>query len=105
VAVFLHAMRETSNPATPNVACIVYRCARQDELYLYLREDVAPDSLPEALLRQTGRLSEAMRLDLHEGRRLARVDVTRVIAALSERGFFLQLPPKGHMHGHLQDGD
>lgn len=86
-------------------ACVVYRCSRQAELYLYLREDLSPEVLPEALRARTGRLTEVMRLSLHPERRLARVEVSRVIAALAGPGWYLQLPPDGQIHGHLDDGD
>jgi len=43
-------------------ACVVYRCSRQDQMYLYLREGFALADVPEALRQRTGRLSEVMRL-------------------------------------------
>lgn len=85
-------------------ACIVYRCARQGEMYLYVRADLSADSLPQALLRITGRLTQVMELDLSK-RRLARVDVDKVRQALHEPGYYLQMPPGGYLHGHLDDGD
>ena len=50
-------------------------------------------------------LTEVMPLRLHAGRRLARVDVQVVIAALSRTGWFLQLPPGGRVHAPLHFGD
>ena len=60
-------------------ACIVYRCGKQDEMYLYLRADLKLDDIPEPLRQRTGRLTEVMRLHLTPERKLARVDVLRVI--------------------------
>lgn len=96
-------------PAAPSanavVACVVYRCSRQDEMYLYVREDLDPATLPEPLHRQAGRLTEVMRLSLGAGRKLARADVASVIARLHETGWYLQLPPEGRMQAHLHFGD
>lgn len=93
--------------ADATVACVVYRCRRQPEMYLYLREDLDPDgdTLPAALRERTGRLEEVMRLELHPQRRLARVDVARVLAALADSGWFLQLPPPELMANRLHFGD
>lgn len=85
--------------------CIVYRCSRQAEMYLYLRADLDPKTLPEALVQRAGRLTEVMRLELRPERRLARVDVGRVIAQLASAGYFLQLPPNGQLEAHLYFGD
>lgn len=85
--------------------CTVYRCSRQDQMYLYLREHLAPDTLPEALRRRAGRMTAVMTLELSPTRRLARADVGRVMAELASTGWFLQLPPDGGTRAHLDDGD
>ena len=88
-----------------SIDCVVYRCARQPEMYLYLRTDVAPEKLPEELLRLTGRLTRVMELTLDPARKLARVDVTTVMARLESAGHFLQLPPANQINPHLNDSD
>lgn len=85
--------------------CTVYRCSKQDEMYIYLRASLAPDTLPPALQARTGRLTRVMDLDLGPERKLARVDVVRVRAALESQGWFLQLPPNGQVDAHLHFGD
>lgn len=74
-------------------------------MYLYLRADLDPKALPEPLAKRAGQLTEVMRLELHPQRRLARVDVGRVMAQLSSAGYFLQLPPNGQLEAHLYFGD
>lgn len=86
------------------VACVVYRCSQQQEMYLYLRQGFTPAELPEALRGRTGRLTEVMNLELHPQRRLARVDVLRVIDELAAHGYFLQLPPNGAVNPRLNFG-
>lgn len=87
--------------------CRVYRCKKQPEMYLYLREDIEPDSelIPPELLQRTGLLEYALELELHPQRKLARVDVALVLAALHEQGWFLQMPPVDQVTGSLYFGD
>lgn len=85
--------------------CVVYRCGRQDEMYLYLRKDLSEQDLPPALRERSGRLSEVMKLHLHPQRRLARCDVEQVMAQLQHQGYYLQLPPEGAIRAHLHFGD
>ncbi|HKY91170.1 MAG TPA: YcgL domain-containing protein [Nevskiaceae bacterium] len=86
-------------------ACRIYRCSRQDELYLYLRADLDPAALPAPLLKKAGRLTEVMTLDLEPSRKLARVDAAKVLEGLQRHGWYLQLPPDGQLNAHLKDGD
>jgi uncharacterized protein YcgL (UPF0745 family) len=88
-----------------NTDCVVYRCGKQDEMYLYLRAGKKPEELPEALLRCTGTLTQVMALSLAPGRKLARVDVDKVLEKLQEPGYYLQMPPQGHLKGNLYFGD
>lgn len=85
--------------------CVVYRCGRQDQMYLYLRADLKPEELPEALRRLTGKLTEAMRLGLSADRKLARVDVAQVLEKLAEPGYYIQMPPDGLLKANLHFGD
>ncbi len=85
--------------------CRVFRCARQEEMYLYLRADLEPDELPPTLSKQLGVLSEVLSLELTEERKLARADAALVIAQLRSQGYYLQLPPGGLLNAHLYAGD
>ena len=85
--------------------CLIYRCGKQEEMYLYTRTDFKTDALPEALLKRTGKLTQVMTLSLTAERKLARVDVANVMQKLTEQGYYLQMPPDGHLHAHLHFGD
>lgn len=76
-------------------------------MYLYLRADLEPDddSVPAALLQRTGALELAMELELTATRKLARVDISAVLQALADQGWFLQMPPPELVSGHLYHGD
>lgn len=85
--------------------CVVYRCSRQDRMYLYVRAGFPVEQLPAELLRRAGRLTQVMALQLGSRRRLARVDIAAVSARLAAVGYYLQLPPDGHIKAHLHFGD
>ncbi|MBV61109.1 YcgL domain-containing protein [Abyssibacter profundi] len=77
----------------PRMKCIVLRSRRHDELYVFVPEDTEITELPESLRQLTGPLDEAMRLTLTPDRKLARSDVTAVLAGLKEQGYYVQMPP------------
>ena len=85
--------------------CVIYRCAKQAEMYLYLRTDVEPKELPEVLRKRTGMLTQVMELALSPERKLARVRVETVIEKLQVQGFYLQMPPNGLISENLHFGD
>ena len=87
------------------VDCQVFRCSRQDQMYVYVRADLKADELPPDLLQRLGRLSPVMRLALDPQRKLARVDVETVIGRLRTVGWYLQLPPRDQVNAHLHFGD
>tara|TARA_R110000787_G_scaffold58117_21_gene132500 strand:- start:15327 stop:15605 length:279 start_codon:yes stop_codon:yes gene_type:complete len=89
--------------ASKPVSCTVYRCSKQPEMYLYVREGLETTELPEALLSKAGKLTHVMDLSLTPERKLARVKTEAVIAQLGGNGWFLQLPPQ--VAGHLHFGD
>lgn len=76
------------------VLCSIYRSSRVEEMYLYVdkKEDLA--RVPEDLLKTFGKPELAMTLALSPERKLARADVNRVLQAIAEQGFYLQIPPK-----------
>jgi uncharacterized protein YcgL (UPF0745 family) len=86
-----------------HLPCWIYRSPRQSELYLYLADEAAFDTLPLGLLERFGSPEFVMQLKLHAGRPLAREDVGRVMQNLREQGFHLQLPPK--LTPQLYQGD
>ena len=77
--------------------CVVFRCSRKEEMYLYLphQEDEIQmiSDLSEDLLKLTGELVKVIDLELTPKRKLARVNVEDVIASLKEKSYYLQMPP------------
>lgn len=75
-------------------ACKVFRSEKKSETYLYLAETLSFDDLPEELRHQFGEATFVLRLELSADRKLARVDVVKVLESLGKSGYYLQLPPK-----------
>ena len=75
-------------------ACNVFRSDKKTETYLYLAEDNEFADLPVELQQSFGEPAFVMRLELSSERKLARVDVKKVVQGLLEQGYYLQLPPK-----------
>lgn len=77
--------------------CIVFRCSRKEEMYLYLpyQDDVDAliETLSDDLLKLTGCLEKTLELDLTLERKLARVKTEDVLNALQGKGYYLQMPP------------
>ncbi|WP_428310809.1 YcgL domain-containing protein [Hydrocarboniphaga sp.] len=86
------------------IECVVYRCSKQQDMYVYLRADLLPADLPAALRARTGSLSQVMLLELTPQKKLARVDVQRVMAELAGPGYYLQLPPNGLVEAYVNYG-
>ena len=77
--------------------CIIFRCSKKDEMYLYVpfneKEEEFLQGLPDGLKKLTGRLEKVMDLELSPDRKLARVEAKDVMASLEEKGFYIQMPP------------
>ncbi len=75
------------------INCKIYRCSKQDGMYLYIHEDKTSDDLPEELIKMAKELTHTMDLELSPERKLAREDINVVMKNLEEKGYHLQMPP------------
>ena len=71
----------------------VYKSPRREEMYLYVDKTRDLAELPDDLMAQFGEPEAVMLLPLSPERKLARVDTATVLAAIEEKGYFLQMPP------------
>jgi len=74
--------------------CAIYKGPKKIDHYLYVQEEDDFERVPEALQKLLGPLQLVMTLTLSEDRPLAQADVTEVMRALREQGYYLQMPPK-----------
>lgn len=73
--------------------CSIYRSPRKAGMYLYVERSEALARVPEALLAAFGPPQLAFDMVLTPERKLAREDITTVLANLETQGYHLQMPP------------
>jgi uncharacterized protein YcgL (UPF0745 family) len=71
----------------------IYKSPRKEQTYLYLKQRDDFKVVPEALLKTFGSPQLVTVLDLSRRTELAGADLAKVKDALSEQGYYLQLPP------------
>ncbi len=76
----------------------VYKTHQQNEMYLYIVKKDDFSHVPETLLTLFGAPVFVMQLNLSQRTQLAREDIEQVKSELSEKGYFLQMPPKITAH-------
>ncbi|MFH8134716.1 YcgL domain-containing protein [Pantoea osteomyelitidis] len=86
--------------------CVIYRSPLRDQTYLYVEKKDDFSRVPEELLKGFGKPQLAMVLSLTQREKLAGADINKVKQALSETGFYLQLPPppESLLKIHLESG-
>ncbi|MEP6390912.1 MAG: YcgL domain-containing protein [Halioglobus sp.] len=75
------------------LVCQIYRSPRKAGMYLYVDKQEGTERVPDALLTQFGVPEEAFTLLLSPERTLARANAEEVLSAISDQGFYLQMPP------------
>lgn len=71
----------------------IYKSPCKDEMYLYVDKRDALTRVPEALLEMFGTPVHVMDMPMKADRKLARVDADKVLDGVTEKGYYLQLPP------------
>lgn len=73
--------------------CAIYRSSKKDQTYLFVAKRDDFSSVPEPLMKSFGKPVLSMMIPLKADSRLAVSDPQKVMAALREQGYYLQLPP------------
>lgn len=73
--------------------CSVFRSPKKEGLYLYIDKQEGLERVPETLLEHFGKPEQAMTLLITPDKKLARADAQKVIASISDQGYYLQMPP------------
>ncbi|MFW3616240.1 YcgL domain-containing protein [Billgrantia antri] len=73
--------------------CEIYKSSRKEEMYLYVDKRRGLAEVPEALIERFGKPVSAMTLILTPEKNLARAKASDVMAAIRDKGFYLQMPP------------
>lgn len=72
----------------------VYKSPKKADTYLYVSKRDDFSSVPEALLKQFGTPIFKMLIPLSKRDNIAGIPTARFIKTLTDKGFYLQLPPK-----------
>lgn len=73
--------------------CAIYKSNKKADTYLYVTKRDHFDDVPEALMTTFGTPKFVMLINLATKKQLAQVDIDKVKSELSDKGFYLQLPP------------
>lgn len=75
------------------VLCNVYKSSREADLYLYVAREEGAARVPDPLLLRFGEPLLVLTLEISAQRKLAQADASKVLAAIADKGYYLQLPP------------
>ncbi|MDX1676301.1 YcgL domain-containing protein [Arsukibacterium sp.] len=73
--------------------CVVYKSPRKEGTYLYVERRDDFSAVPAALQKTFGQPQLVTVINLAQREQLAQLDIQKLRTALSEQGFYLQLPP------------
>ncbi|MCK9564164.1 MAG: YcgL domain-containing protein [Bacteroidales bacterium] len=76
--------------------CQVYKGCKEEEMYLFVDQREGLDRVPPELLERFGETHLVTTLVLTPQRRLARAQAAKVLEAIRDQGFYLQMPPPKH---------
>lgn len=79
--------------SNPRKICSIYRSPKDEGMFLFVEKSIGLQEVPESLLERFGKPIHSMTLLIDSERRLARTDASTVLNAISEQGYYLQLPP------------
>jgi uncharacterized protein YcgL (UPF0745 family) len=82
-----------SDATQRKLLCEIFKSPRQDEMYLYVDKRNGVQDLPAALLEHFGKPEPVLTMILTADKRLSRAKAADVMAAIDEKGFYLQMPP------------
>ena len=89
---------------SPPLLCEVFRSPRRAGTYLFVDRQEGMQRVPQALLDGFGTPQSVLTLKLHPQRKLAQAEAATVLAAIRDRGYYLQLPPSAATPGDAEGG-
>ncbi len=84
------------------IICEIYRSAKEEGMYLYVKKQEGLTRVPDELLTLFGRPQQAMVLLLTPEKKLAHADIHKVAESLDSKGYYLQLPPRDGLDAEAQ---
>ncbi len=77
----------------------VYKSSRRANTYLYVDRQDDFTRIPNTLMDLMGSLDFVLEVDLSTREKLAQANISEVRSLLTERGFYIQMPPGEHVPG------
>jgi uncharacterized protein YcgL (UPF0745 family) len=73
--------------------CHIYKGKRKQDHYLFMPVTTPLDDIPSSILEMLGEIELVMKLEITGQSKLAHSDAQAVLETISEKGFYIQLPP------------
>jgi uncharacterized protein YcgL (UPF0745 family) len=73
--------------------CTIYKSSKKQQTYLFVNNRGEFSDVPEALMKMFGTPTLVTVMNLAKKDKLALADIEKVKENLSEKGYYLQLPP------------
>jgi len=77
--------------------CNIYKGKRKPDHYLFMPADKPVKDIPDSIQQMLGEIEYVMNIDITEESKLAQSDPVTIINMISEKGFFIQIPPKNEV--------
>ncbi|MGH1427061.1 MAG: YcgL domain-containing protein [Arenicella sp.] len=71
----------------------IYRSEKKIDCYLFLRKQEKDFELPDVVKKVVGALHFVMEIDITPDTKLALSEPDKVLTAMEEQGFYIQMPP------------
>jgi len=79
---------------TASMECKIYKGKRKQDHYLFLPVEKKLVDIPESILNMLGTMELVMQLNITKDMVLAQSDPEQVLNVITEKGFYIQIPPK-----------
>ncbi|NMP16590.1 MULTISPECIES: YcgL domain-containing protein [unclassified Thalassotalea] len=73
--------------------CVIYRSSKKADTYLYITKRDDFSTVPEPLMQMFGTPNLVTMVNLAKRDKLALADIKKVKSELTDKGYYLQLPP------------
>lgn len=73
--------------------CAIYKSLKKEEMYLYIAKRDQFDAVPDELRQMFGKPQFVMLFNLAGEKQLHRAENRDVLEAITQQGFYLQMPP------------
>ncbi|MDX1796898.1 MAG: YcgL domain-containing protein [Hydrogenovibrio sp.] len=70
-----------------------YKSPKKDELYLYVKQEIGLDELPDEFFVMFGEPAHVLDFELTPDRKMPRADAVEILESIESKGYYMQMPP------------